>query len=80
MDVRRLEQIAQQLVARVRDDPPDANARWLAAVTDADERNALLYVLAAAVPDDRTWSQLTAWAGDNPVDRRVLEEAPVGRK
>lgn len=56
-----LEQIAQQLIARVREDDPQANQRWLHAVTTPDDREALLYVLAAAVPDDRTWRDLTAW-------------------
>ena len=60
--VDRLASIAQQLAGRVRDDDPVANARWLAAVTTAEEREALLYVLAAAVPDDRTWDELTGWA------------------
>lgn len=60
-DVARLEQIAQQLVARVREDDPQANQRWLHTNTTPDDREALLYVLAAAVPDDRSWRQLTAW-------------------
>ncbi len=60
-DVTRLESIAQQLIARVRDDEPDANARWLAAVTTPSERDALLYVLAAAVPAERRWWDLTEW-------------------
>lgn len=61
MDEDTLAQIAQQLIARVRTDDPEANARWLTNVTSEEERWALLFVLAAAVPDDRTWSQLTAW-------------------
>src|SRR5689334_24695953 len=43
---------------------PEANARWLAAVTTAEERDALLFVLAAAVPVDRPWSRLTAWRSE----------------
>lgn len=71
MDVNRLEQIAQQLIARVRDDEPEANARWLAAHTTAEERGALLFILAAAVPDDRTWSQLIGWTRPPSVDTPV---------
>lgn len=52
--------IAQELVVRVRDDDPEANARWLATLTDRERRD-LLIVLAAAVPDDRPWLHLTAW-------------------
>lgn len=61
MDLARLESIAQQLVARVRDTDPHDNRRWLANTTTAEEREALLYVLAAAVPDTQRWSDLTAW-------------------
>jgi len=68
VDVDRLAQIAAQLVARVRDDDPDANARWLHAETTPAERDALLYVLAAAVPDDRTWIELTQWCTGAQVD------------
>jgi ribosomal protein S21 len=57
-----LEQVAVQLVSRVRDDDPEANARWLHTQlpNPTDWRN-LAFVLAAAVPEDRTWRQLTAW-------------------
>lgn len=58
----RLASIAQQLACRVRDDNAEANARWLAAVTTPEERDALLYMLAGAIPDDRPWLELTAWA------------------
>jgi len=63
VDVDRLASIAQQLAARVRDDDPVANQRWLyAMLPDPAEREALLYVLAAGVPIDRSWAALTAWA------------------
>lgn len=58
----RLEQIAAQLVAKVRDDDPERNGAWLRAVTSDEDRWALLFVLAAAVPDDRPWRHLVAWA------------------
>lgn len=61
--VDRLASIASQLAARVRDDNAEANARWLQAMLpDPEERDALPFVLAAAVPDDRPWLELTAWA------------------
>ncbi|GLY21670.1 hypothetical protein Misp04_14020 [Micromonospora sp. NBRC 101691] len=58
----RLAEIAQELVVRVRDDDPEANLRWLTnTLRTHDERVHLLFVLAAAVPDDRPWHLLTAW-------------------
>ncbi|GGK31915.1 hypothetical protein GCM10010124_25870 [Pilimelia terevasa] len=61
--VDRLARIAAQLVARVREDGPAENAIWLEhAVPSAEDRYALLFVLAAAVPTDRPWRELTAWA------------------
>ncbi len=62
MDTDRLEQIAQEFVCRLRDEDPESNDRWLRAVTNDDERYALLYVLGIAVPLDRPWSHLTVWA------------------
>jgi hypothetical protein len=69
-----LARIAVQLAVRVRDDDPEANGRWLAAqLPDPADWFRLAFVLAAAVPDDRSWRQLTAWAigrtdaeGDQP--------------
>jgi hypothetical protein len=61
--IDRLAQVAVELTERVRDDNPEANARWLAtALPDPADHFRLLFVLAAAVPDDRPWSHLTAWA------------------
>ena len=63
MDVDHLVSVAQQLAARVRDDDPVANQRWLhAMLPDPAEREALCYVLAAAVPDDQCWTELVGWA------------------
>lgn len=88
MDVDKLASIAQQLAGRVRDDDPIANQRWLHLLTTPEEREALLYLLAAAVPVDVPWTQLTAWARisakvkDDPeviAERnRVLDEALRG--
>lgn len=66
-DVARLESLAQQLVARVREDDPEANLRWLRAELGADpvapvsDTERLLFMLAGAVPDTERWSDLTAW-------------------
>ncbi len=57
-----LAEVAAELVTRVRDEGPDDNAAWLAAaLPDPADRANLLYILAAAVPDDRPWVHLTAW-------------------
>lgn len=57
----RLAEVAAQLVGRVRDDEPEANHRWLRSQVQPDQYEALIVILAAAVPIDRTWSQLTSW-------------------
>jgi hypothetical protein len=63
IDPDRLAEIATTLAVLVRDDTPEANAAWLAAqLPDPADWWALCFVLAAAVPDDRPWAALTAWA------------------
>lgn len=58
----RLARVAAQLVARVRSDDPAANGRWLASqLPDPADWFRLAFVLAAAVPDDQAWGQLTEW-------------------
>lgn len=58
----RLAAVAAELVVRVRDDPPEANLRWLnAQLPEQRQQRDLLFVLAAAVPDDRPWLHLTGW-------------------
>jgi hypothetical protein len=57
----RLAAIAVELVGRVRDDEPAAVHRWLQAVVADNDMMALAVILAAAVPDDRPWSELVAW-------------------
>jgi hypothetical protein len=69
-DLTRLERIAQELVVRVRDDDPEANARWLLAHADEADRWKLLFILAAAVPDDRRWTELTEWYTGGAQERR----------
>jgi len=78
MDVDRLAFIAHQLAARVRDDGAEANQRWLYIMTNPAEREALLYVLAAAVPVDRDWLKLTAWTEPKP-DPMLVDEIAVER-
>jgi hypothetical protein len=57
-----LAEIAAQLVARVRDDPVRDNARWLALmVPSPTDWFRLCFALAAAVPDDQSWHELTLW-------------------
>lgn len=59
----RLAEVACELAVRVRDDDPEANARWLASqVGTLDELTALVFILAAAVPVEVPWAYLTAWA------------------
>ncbi|TDC33122.1 hypothetical protein [Micromonospora sp. KC213] len=61
----RLAEVGAELVVRVRDEGPQDNRTWLhTALPEQADREALLYVLAAAVPDDRPWVDLTAWAGE----------------
>ena len=62
----RLAQVAVELVARVRDEPPEANWRWfLSALPDPLDREHIAFVLAAAVPVDQPWSHLTRWRSLN---------------
>lgn len=70
----RLATIACQLVARVRTDGADDSGHWLRHVAPTErERFDLLFVLAAAVPDDRSWPELTAWAAVEPMHPLVAE-------
>lgn len=58
----QLAAVAAELAVRVRDETPDDNAQWLRTVLpDPNDRDNLLFVLAAAVPDDRSWRALTSW-------------------
>jgi hypothetical protein len=83
MDANRLSEIAAQLAARVREDDPEANGRWLAAVLpEKTDWFRLAFVLAAAVPDDRTWTELTAWHTGNsdPIQLRRQQWRDAQRK
>jgi hypothetical protein len=59
----QLAAIAAELAVRVRDETPDANGAWLAAeLPDPADWFRLAFILAAAIPDDRSWTALTAWS------------------
>lgn len=71
-DLDRLAEIAAQFAARVREDDPDANLRWLhAQLPDRVDREALLFVLAAAVPVEVPWLILTAWTNAAERERHL---------
>lgn len=83
-DAERLAHVAVQLVARLRDEDPEAVARWLCCELDGLERWQLLFVLAAMVPTDQTPAQLLAWVWHQQrqeAARKVLDEmAPKGAR
>jgi hypothetical protein len=67
--VARLSQTAMDLVIRVRDEDPEENGEWLAnLLPDPADWFRLAFVLAAAVPDDRSWADLTRWAKVTALD------------
>lgn len=71
--------IAVQLAVRVRDEHPDVNGRWLAKMLpDPKDRWALVFVLAAAIPDDQPWTELTGWAND--LDENQVIQLPVAKQ
>lgn len=66
-----LSSIAQQLVGKLRDEDPEAVNRWLSSVMPCStDWYRLCFVLAAAVPDDKRWSELMGWWVDPPVKTR----------
>lgn len=66
--IDHLTKIARELVTRVRDEGPDDNATWLTRkLPVAGDWFRLAFVLAAAIPDDRTWTELTAWTRPEPL-------------
>jgi hypothetical protein len=80
IDVDQLAAIAAELAVRVRDETPDANAAWLAAeLPDPADWFRLAFVLAAAIPDDRSWTALTAWAWATKPDPDIVDEGEVLR-
>ena len=64
-DLMTLESVAQQLAARVREDDPRDVWRWLGySLADPADWFRLAILCAAAIPPDRTWRELTAWADE----------------
>jgi hypothetical protein len=49
-----------------------------AQLPDPDDWFRLAFVLAAAIPDDRSWTALTAWAQIRPHDRPALDLVDEG--
>ena len=75
-DAHRLAHVAAQLAARVREEEPEAVARWLCGELDGLERWRLLFMLAAMVPVEQTPAQLLAWFWDRQrreQARRVID-------
>ena len=72
-----LASIAVELSYRVREEDPEANGAWLAQqLPDPADWFRLAFVAAAAIPQDRTWGELTGWAagfGEEPITLRRLE-------
>lgn len=82
-----LSSIAQQLVGKLRDEDPEAVNRWLSSVMPSStDWYRLCFVLAAAVPDDKRWSELMAWwinppPGTEPpatLESKRYAQAPCG--
>lgn len=77
----RLAAVAIELACRVRDEGPADNAAWLAdRLPDPADWFRLAFVAAAAIPQDRSWHDLTAWArnlndtpGPQPAPEPVVE-------
>jgi hypothetical protein len=63
-DAHRLAHVAALLAAKVREDEPEAVARWLSGELDGLDRWRLLFMLAAMVPVEQTPAQLLAWFWD----------------
>jgi len=62
-DLATLESVAQQLIGRVHEEDPKLVWAWLAAeLPNPTDWYRMCFVLACAVPDDKTWSELTGWA------------------
>lgn len=79
----RLAATAAELITRVRDEDPAAVHRWLMTrVGGLNEWIGLAMILAAAVPDDRSWSQLLGWVvgEEDPVERRRRQWRESSRK
>jgi hypothetical protein len=72
-----LASLALELSYRVRQDDPEDNGRWLAKrLPNPADWFRLAFVAAAAIPQDRTWRELTDWACQLPESRPDPPERP----
>jgi hypothetical protein len=70
-----LAEVAVELAVRIRDEDPAINAIWLThKLPDPRDWFRLAFVLAAGVPVDEKWTDLTAWASQPAAD---LTAAPI---
>ena len=77
--VARLERLAGQLALRVRDYDPEDNGRWLAEqLPNPADWFRLVFVLATAIPDDRSWTSLPAWTRLTVLDEQPKRPTPAG--
>lgn len=73
----QLAAIAVELTVRVRDHGPADNGRWLThRLPNPGDWFRLAFVLAAAIPDDQPWTDLTAWARPAAAVTRIHAERP----
>lgn len=77
-DTRRIVALADQWRIRVRSCTAAENAQWLADETTPLDRNHLLYVLGAALPDEPV-AELLRWV-DHDVDEVAVARACEGQQ
>lgn len=78
--VDTLAEVAAELVVRVRDCGPDDNAAWLLErLPDPGDWFRLAFMCAAAVPDDRSWNQLVAWAREGRTPTPAVDKPERGK-
>lgn len=77
----QLAAIAVELACRIRDYDPADNAQWLTRrLPNPGDWFRLAFVLAAAIPDNQTWTELTAWTRPAPArPARKLTVVPEPR-
>lgn len=79
-----LASVALELSYRVREDDPEANGQWLAKrLPDPADWFRLVFVAAAAIPQDRTWQELIGWTAgyeqQTPILRQLEPETRPAR-
>jgi hypothetical protein len=68
-DLWRMEHLAQNLALRVHDEDPEENGAWWDGLTPREQR-AVAFILAAAMPVDRPWSELIAWTDPEGIQEK----------